>query len=106
MDNYHPDMTSGGNIARQRVTVTFQQWGYAAERSTILIGDCSSSLVMETAVSRISRDLIEEKGVAAITMKDTEGKTLLIGDDENQGECFLKDIAVKAEIILLDQGAA
>ena len=102
MHNYDPRMAHSGNTARQRVTVTFQQGSYSTELSTTVLGDCTGALVMERAVSRIYRDLIEETGMATITLEGADGNHLVIGDDENRGECFIKDIAVSAEIILLD----
>ena len=102
MDNYDPNMTNSGRMAKQHVRVTFQQWEFTATLSTTVFGNCTGLMVMESAVSSIYEDLAEEEDVPYITMDSPEGDMLTVADDGGIEQDFLREMVVKAEILSIE----
>lgn len=99
--NYDPNMTLCGRMAKQTVNLTFQMWEYTAERTVVVGGNCTGVAVIDCAVEIVYEGLEDDRGYAYIDMKDRDGNELQ-STDEGQGEDWLKDMLVKAEILSIE----
>lgn len=101
--NYDPNLTTSGRMARQTVRLRFQQWNYKAELEAEVGGNCTGLDVISCAVGNAYESLPRlYADVASIELKDAEGNTLECSDDEDQGEDWLKDMLVGAEIVAIE----
>lgn len=109
MDNYDPNMTLSGRMAKQTVQLTFQIWQYKATKEAVVGGNCMGFTVIDFAIAQVYESLpyqeIRYDGkdyyVAEITLEDDEGNILLCEDEENQRDDWLRDMLVSAEIVAI-----
>ena len=108
--NYDPNLTCSGNMATQRVRLTFGCWQYRAEIEVSVGGNCTGLAVIDCAVGNAYRTL-PQRGIygsddtyAEIIMVDPAkpDSTLECGEDFGgdalRGEFWLKDMLIGAEI--------
>jgi hypothetical protein len=97
--NYDPNMVSSGRMAKQDVTLTFQQWEYSADVSITVGGNCTGFDVIDAAVCRLY-DRISKDGERAAKLKlvSADGASLTCEDEEEIGEDWLKRMLVCARI--------
>jgi len=100
--NYDPNMTSSGRMAKQTVKMTFQQWNYKAEIEKVVGGNCTGMTVIGHAVGMAYETLEEVNMTPFILMINGDGDRLHCGDDEEEGEDWLRDMLVKAEITAIE----
>ena len=104
--NYDPNLTNSGRTAKQTVKLTFGMWEYRAERTVEVGGNCTGLTVIESAIGNLYEDLPNLSDgmgsmVPGIVMADPNDadKELCCTDDEDQGDDWLKDMLIGAEII-------
>lgn len=90
--NYDPNLTMAGNMVKQTVELTFQQWEYTATYTTTVGGNCTGLSVIRAAVSNIDEQLGGEDGV--LTLKKPNGDECLCELWEHK----LADMLVSARI--------
>lgn len=104
--NYDPHLTNSGNIAVQTVRLTFGMWDYRATMEIQVGGNCRGLTVIDCAVEN-AYEKLEQRGIygsddtyAVINMPKIGNpeEILECGDDEGDGEDWLKDMLVSAEI--------
>lgn len=108
--NYDPNLTCSGNMATQRVRLTFGYWQYRAEIDVSVGGNCTGLAVIDCAVGNAYKTL-EQRGIygtdetyAVIVMVDPakSDSTLECGEDDGgdvlRGDFWLKDMLIGAEI--------
>lgn len=102
--NYDPNLTNSGRMAKQTVRLTFAQWEYRKTIETEVGGNCTGLTVIECAVDNIYDQLPTDRhDCVYLVMEATDGSgdTLTCEDDEDQGDDWLKDMLVCAEIVAI-----
>lgn len=108
--NYDPNLTCSGNMATQKVRLTFGYWQYRAEIEVSVGGNCTGLAVIDCAVSN-AYNTLQQRGIygseetyAVIVMVDPakSDSTLECGEDQDgdvlRGDFWLKDMLIGAEI--------
>ncbi|MDE5897896.1 MAG: DUF5406 domain-containing protein [Treponemataceae bacterium] len=102
--NYDQNLVFCGGMARQTVRLTFGMWEYRAEKETIVAGNCLGLEVIAAAVESVYERLPENgHGAKELVMKNDEGTSLQCYDEEEEGEDWLKNMLVKAEIVSIEE---
>lgn len=101
--NYDPNLTFCGRKAIQKVLITFASFEYSTIIETEVYGNLLGLNVIECAIENIYDTLEDDGEFKYIILKDEEGDILEIIDEENRGEDWLKDLAIKAEIISIEE---
>lgn len=102
--NYDPNMTSSGRMARQRVRLTFGEWHFRSTVEVDVGGNCTGLTVIDSAVDTVYGQLNETaSGIPAIYLEGDGNETLECADDEDEGEDFLKEMLVAAEILSIEE---
>lgn len=109
--DYDPNMTLCGCMAKQTVRLTFAMWKCRATVEVDVGGNCTGLTVIDCAVGVAygqleQRPFRNQKGkddsYAVIRMPHIESEDTLEATDEDlQGEDWLKDMLVAAEIIAI-----
>lgn len=94
--DYDPNLTTSGRMAKQRVRLTFALWQYRHTVEVEVGGNCTGLDVIECAVGNVYDGLPSN---TEIVLTDQEGETLGCRDDDLEGEDWLKDMLIAAEII-------
>lgn len=89
--------------AKQTVKITLMQWGYKAELTATVGGNCQGFDIFESAISNAYDGLPFTENrhgrFARLEMLDAEGNSLECEDDEEKFEEWLKDMIIAMEII-------
>ena len=102
--NYNPNLTNSGRMAKQTVRLTFAMWDYRHTTEVVIGGNCTGLTVIEAAVERCHTDLpnapapYDSDNIPVIYMDGPQGR-LEVVDEEGEGEDWLKDMLVSAEIV-------
>jgi len=106
--NYDPNLTSSGRMAKQLVRLTFQKWGYKAEFTVEVDGNCTGLSVIERAVESALDSYYAPDNIPVdaghffiVELKNSEGVVLICAGEGKDGD-WLKDMLVKAEITSID----
>lgn len=104
--NYDPNLTNSGRMATQCVKLIFAEWDYRAEVTVKVGGNCRGLSVIKAAVSNafdaLKFDEYEGKEYSEITLKKPNGDELRVVDEELNGEGWLEDMLIAAEIISIE----
>lgn len=108
--NYDPNLTSSGNMATQKVRLTFGYWQYRAEIEVSVGGNCTGLAVIDCAVGN-AYDTLQQHSMcgtddtyAVIIMVDPAAPDSELecseddGSDRFRGEDWLKDLLIGAKI--------
>lgn len=105
--DYDPNLTCSGNMAIQRVRLTFGIWKYRAVIEAEVGGNCTGLDVIECAVGN-AYETLEQRGIyrsektyAVMMMPNLEDPESILecGDEDRRGEDWMKEMLVSAEII-------
>lgn len=98
--NFNPNLNYNGHCADKTVCLTFGSWEFRLSKTVIIGGNCSGLENIEAAIGRVYDEACEAgNGRPRITMtRARDGEILLCDDDEEQGEDWLKDMLISAEI--------
>ncbi len=107
--NYDPNLTNSGRTAKQTVKLTFGMWEYRAERTVEVGGNCTGLTVIESAIYNAYEELPKISdgmgsklpGIVLTRPGGTEEDGLSCTDDEDEGDDWLKDMLIGAEIIAI-----
>ena len=101
--NYDPNLTSSGNMADQKVKLTFAQWEYRVEMTATVGGNCTGLTVIRSAVGSAFDTLPYRTDgpheITSIVMTNAAGDTLECEDEDERGEDWLADMLIGAEIV-------
>lgn len=101
--DYDPNLTNSGQMAKQRVRLTFAQWKYRTTREVVIGGNCTGLSVIDSAVETVLEDLeyteYEGREYSRITLEDGDGNTLEYEDEDCRCDDWLKDMLIAAEIV-------
>lgn len=94
--NFDPNMNYSGNMSTKTIRMTFGVWDYRLTKEVTVGGNGAGFHNIDSALMQIYED-VEATGI--VLKRESDGGTLLCEDDENQGEDWLKDMLIAAEII-------
>lgn len=105
--DYDPNLTNSGRMAVQTVRLTFAQWDYRLDCTVEVRGNLRGSSVHQAAVRNLFDELLKAAEcqnprfpIASITLKRaSDGGELICDDDEDQGEDWLGDMLIAAEVL-------
>lgn len=110
--DYDPNLTLCGRMARQKVRLTFGIWEYRKTVEVEVGGNCTGLTVIDCAAGMAYEQLEQrpfynhdrghDDNYAVIVMENADGDTLDTGDEDLQGEDWLKDMLISAEIISIE----
>lgn len=103
--NYDPNLCNSGNMAKQRVRLTFGLWEYRKVIEIEQGGNCKGLTVIEAAVENVYAEL-EGGDTPRIELVSADGSTLECEDDEDRGEDWLQDMLIAAEIVSIQPDEA
>jgi hypothetical protein len=94
--SYSPNISNGVQV----VEITFMAWGYKAAFTQRVGGNCRGWDVIGSAVGAIYDNLPTfTADIASIELTNAAGEKLLVEDEEEIGEDWLKKMIVSASII-------
>lgn len=96
--NFDPNMNLSGEMSYKTFRLTFGLWTYRATKEVTVGGNCAGLSSLDAAVGAIYEEIADE----GITMTKENGEKLLTCDDEEQGERWLMDMLIAAEIIAVE----
>lgn len=99
--NYDPNLVCSGRMAKQKIKLTFAQWGYRSEIDIEIGGNCTGLTVIESAVSSAYDKLptMHSYKMPYLRMHDAEGNVLECADEDGDGEDWLSKMLIAAEIV-------
>ena len=98
--NYDPNMVFCGRMAIQTVKLVFGAWDSRAEMIVEVGGNGRGLSVIDCAVGTAFDKLPTDRfGTPCITMTDPDGHKSECSDEDGEGEDFLKEMLISAEII-------
>jgi len=108
--NYDPNLMLSGKMAKQTIVLKFQMWDYTKTVEHTVTGNIPGFLAIEGAVSAFYETLptvriLTEAGfedAVEIVLENPTGDTMTCEDGELEGEDWLKDMLVSAEIIAIE----
>ena len=107
--NYDPNLTNSGRMAMQTVRLTFGLWEYRREMEVQVGGNCTGLTVIESAVEQAYEKLerlgvyLSDETYAVIYMDSADGtESMECADEDDEGEDWLKDMLIKAEIVSIE----
>jgi hypothetical protein len=96
IESYSPNINCGIQV----VDITFMAWGYSMTFTTRISGNRRGWDVIEAAVGVIYDQLPTFRNeIASIELANAAGEKLLVEDEEDIGEDWLKNMIVSASII-------
>lgn len=95
MLNLDPNMNLSGRRAYKTIRLTFGEWDYRRTVDVTVGGNCSGLFNIEAAVGKA----YETEFCGHIILEHQNGDALECTDDEGEGEQWLADMLVSAEII-------
>lgn len=102
--NYDPNLVCSGRMAKQKVKLIFGQWDYRAEGVGEVRGNCTGLAVIESAISSAYDQLptMHSYELKYINLKNSKGDVLECCDDGDEGEDWLANMLISAEIISIE----
>ena len=101
--NNDPNLTLCGRMADKTVKLTFGQWEYRKEITVVVHGNTRGMSVLRAAVGFAYDELPTDEGHAAdvpyLEMTKPDGNTLRVDDEEEDGEDWLEEMLIAAEIV-------
>jgi len=94
--NFDPNMNYSGNMSTKTIRMTFGVWDYRLTKEVTVGGNGAGFHNIDSALMQIYDD-VGDKGI--VLKRESDGDTLLCEDDEGQGEDWLKEMLIAAEII-------
>lgn len=106
LENYDPNLTSSGNMAKQTVELTFQQWQFSTTRTVTVGGNCTGLSVIETAIENVY-DTLPTTGYDAvyIELTDADQGELIVEDLDERDYDWLNSLLVSARITAIEPAA-
>ncbi|MFZ5739624.1 MAG: DUF5406 family protein [Pseudomonadota bacterium] len=95
---YSPNIRWG----RQMVEVQLKQWDYAAEFIVGIGGNCIGFDVLEAAIGSVIDHLsegVDASQLLQVKLKNADGGELLLIDEEDDGEAWLRPMVVSVRIV-------
>lgn len=101
MMNYDPNLFCSGNRAKQIIKLTFAMWDYRCKHTFELRSNIKGLSAIKAAVEQIYEDLpgFCENDIPRIVLFNEAGDSLICDDEEGQGEDWLYDMLISAEIV-------
>jgi len=100
--DYDPNLKWG----KQTVKLVFGQWRYRKEVLVDVGGNCTGFAVIEAAIGSFYEECTNDGDFEfELELEDAEGGLLICEDEENQGEDWLKDMLICAEIVAIAASA-
>ncbi|WP_315921877.1 DUF5406 family protein [Mesorhizobium sp. SP-1A] len=96
--NFDPNMNCSGNMSTKTIRMTFGVWDYRLIKEITVGGNGAGFHNIDSALMQLYED-VEETGI--VLKRESDGETLLCEDDDDQGEDWLKDMLIAAEIIAI-----
>lgn len=102
--NYDPNLFCSGNRAKQEIRVTFALWDYRNTMTIPFYSNIKGLDAIRYAVSQVYDDLpgVGPHELPRIVLTNEAGDQLICDDDEDQGEDWLFDMVVQAEIVSVE----
>lgn len=103
--NYDTNLVTGGRMAKQRVRLVFGWLEYRKTMEVDVGGNCTGLTVIRAAVNNAFEELPAESYAgdawAYIVLGEGE-KTCMVSDEDGDGEDWLADMLISAEIISIE----
>lgn len=96
--NFDPNMNYSGNMSYKTIRLTFGVWDYRLTKEVTVGGNGSGFHNIDSALMQVYEE-VEAKGI--VLKRESDGETLLCEDDEGNGEDWLKEMLIAAEIIAI-----
>jgi len=111
--NFDPNQVKNWRSVTYTVKLTFADWDYRAQRTVMVGGNIRGLEVIELAVEQLYEDLQKEaddregtemqRWDLPLLILSKPGKQLYCEDDQDDGEDWLKNMLIKAEIVDVQQ---
>lgn len=93
---------------KTKLSLTFMLWDYSKTFEVEANGHAYGLSAIDLAIDTIYDDMLEwtdygDVEVPQIVLVNPKGEELLVEDDEEKGEDFLKNMLVKAEILSIEE---
>lgn len=107
--NYDPNLIRSGKI-KQTIKLIFGMWEYRKEVEIEVGGNLKGLSVIDHAIYSVFESLpyrqCPDGDVTTIVLSHPNGDTLECDDDEMNGEDWLHEMLISAEIVAISEGAA